>query len=394
MKRFEQKRILAILLVIVMVLAGTGMATAKPANAGNGNSWKTTADDADGENAAMAANNGRAVGKTRNDAKAQALYDLDLFEGISNEKLVAALDSDATRLQAITMIGRALKWDEEEGFRTNTTPLPADVQAFLAKGPTEAYRIEMANHVRYALAHGVTLGIGKNQFGVDMPINARMMYTWYARALMYEENVWENPEALVRLGMMTQEQLSVMNWDEPANRDALVGVMYNSMNWKFRGTNMKLVQRMIKNMWIDYKAAVRAGLMDPEETEMSYVVRQSDYDKLQLTFSHVLDKTAAENEANYAIRVRHHPYGAPVPETVSGGAIVTTPGAITVEDIIIDPEDYTAELSTDGNDVVLTFDDDFLVHDRVYVTPTQNVVSRFGGYTLDEDRDTRLIVIR
>ena len=388
----KQKQLVALLLVLVMLIAGTGAAMAKPASAGNGSSWKSVGASATPVRVTSADSNGKAFGKTSNDAKARALYDLNLFKGTSNTAFVAELARGATRMEAITLIGRALKWDAEEGFNSSSVPLPADVQAFLDEKPGDASRLEMANHVRYALAHGVTMGIGRGNFGVDMPVNARMMYTWYARALLHEEDVWNNPEVLAQLGMMNQERIRAMNWDEFANRDALVGIMYESMNWRIRGTNMKLVQRMLKHMWFDYKAAVRAGLMDPEETDMSYVVRQLDMDKLQLTFSHVLNEAAAETGTNYTIRVQHRPYG--TVEIVSGGAIVVTGGGITVAGTLVDPDDYTADLSEDGNDVVLTFEEDFLVGDKVFITPSQNIVSRFDGYTLDERRDTRLLVIR
>jgi hypothetical protein len=185
-----------------------------------------------------------------------------------------------------------------------------------------------------------------------------------------------------------------MNWEKHANRDDLVGIMYDAVNWKIRGTNMKLLQRMIKNMWIDYRAAIKAGLLDPREEGLAYVVRQSYRDQLKLTFSHPLNEAAAEASENYVIHVRHRPVGIVEPQTISGGAIVVTGGAITVEGETVDPEDYSGTLSDDGKSVVLQFNDDFWVGDRVYVTPTQAVVSREEGYKLDEKHDTRFIVIR
>ena len=206
--------------------------------------------------------------------------------------------------------------------------------------------------------------------------------------------MWNNPEVLEGLGFLNKEQLQSMDWEMASKRDDLVGIMYESMKWKIKGTNMKLVQRMVKNMWLDYKSAVKAGLIDPEETEMSYSVRQESRNTLKLTFSHALNEVAAEKANNYTIHVRHRPYGAVDMDTVSGGAIVVTGGAITVEGFVVEADDYAATLSEEGNVVTLTFVDDFLVGDRVFVTPSQNVVSAIHGYVLDDRKDTRMVVIR
>jgi hypothetical protein len=394
MKRFRHKQLVAIMMTAVMMMTGSGMAMAKSANAGNGNAAKRATEDVVRPAEAAGVSQGKAVGKTRNDAKAKALNDLKLFHGVSTTSFVPDLARGATRIEAITLIGRALKWTEEADFGTSSVGLPKDVLDYLAAAPNDASRVEMAEYVRYALAQGVTVGIDESRFGVGMPVNARMVFTWYARALLYEEDVWNHPELLVNLGMLSEADLAEMNWEKHANRDDLVGIMYDAMNWKIRGTNMKLLQRMIKNMWIDYRAAIKAGLLDPREEGLAYVVRQSYRDQLKLTFSHSLNEAAAEASENYVIHVRHRPVGIVEPQTISGGAIVVTGGAITVEGETVDPEDYSGTLSDDGKSVVLQFNDDFWVGDRVYVTPTQAVVSREEGYKLDEKHDTRFIVIR
>ncbi len=394
MKRFRHKQLVAIMMTAVMMMTGSGMAMAKSANAGNGNAAKRATEEVVRPAEAAGVSQGKAVGKTRNDAKAKALNDLKLFHGVSTTSFVPDLARGATRIEAITLIGRALKWTEEADFGTSSVGLPKDVLDYLAAAPNDASRVEMAEYVRYALAQGVTVGIDESRFGVGMPVNARMVFTWYARALLYEEDVWNHPELLVNLGMLSEADLAEMNWEKHANRDDLVGIMYDAVNWKIRGTNMKLLQRMIKNMWIDYRAAIKAGLLDPREEGLAYVVRQSYRDQLKLTFSHPLNEAAAEASENYVIHVRHRPVGIVEPQTISGGAIVVTGGAITVEGETVDPEDYSGTLSDDGKSVVLQFNDDFWVGDRVYVTPTQAVVSREEGYKLDEKHDTRFIVIR
>lgn len=394
MKRFRHKQLVAIMMTAVMMMTGSGMAMAKSANAGNGNAAKRATEEVVRPAEAAGVSQGKAVGKTRNDAKAKALNDLKLFHGVSTTSFVPDLARGATRIEAITLIGRALKWTEEADFGTSSVGLPKDVLDYLAAAPNDMSRVEMAEYVRYALAQGVTVGIDESRFGVGMPVNARMVFTWYARALLYEEDVWNHPELLVNLGMLSEADLAEMNWEKHANRDDLVGIMYDAVNWKIRGTNMKLLQRMIKNMWIDYRAAIKAGLLDPREEGLAYVVRQSYRDQLKLTFSHPLNEAAAEASENYVIHVRHRPVGIVEPQTISGGAIVVTGGAITVEGETVDPEDYSGTLSDDGKSVVLQFNDDFWVGDRVYVTPTQAVVSREEGYKLDEKHDTRFIVIR
>ena len=103
----SMKRVLAMLLVIIMVVTGSGIAMAKAG--GNGNGAKGDAIGTMGTATADAVkNNGKAVGKTKNAAKAKALYDLGLFKGISQKEFIPALESGTTRISAIVMIGRLI----------------------------------------------------------------------------------------------------------------------------------------------------------------------------------------------------------------------------------------------------------------------------------------------
>lgn len=247
------KRIVAGLLTLVLIAGSMSTAFASP-----GGNWKASKQSA------------------RNWSKAHVLYQMGLFKGKSSSAFLPALEDGSNRAEAIVLIGRAMGWPVDN----NITSIPEypDVPSYAAP------------YVRYALDQGITRGIGHKRFGAALPVNARMVYTWYARALQYTEDVWSDPSLLVRLGMLSQSQADRLSTiTDDATRDLLVEIIFDSMNWRIRGSDMRLVQRLARELWINIKAAEDAGLLNPEAKTMGFTATAVTQKSIRLSFNQVLD---------------------------------------------------------------------------------------------------------
>ncbi|PKM94301.1 MAG: hypothetical protein CVU84_12650 [Firmicutes bacterium HGW-Firmicutes-1] len=217
--------------------------------------------------------------KLKNVDKAQTLYDLGLFKGTSRTSYIPDLDRMSTRAEAIVLIGTSLGWPT-----TNITSVPGypDVPAWAAP------------YVAYALENNITKGTGHNKFGADLPVNERMIYTWYYRALLFTGDSWKNSEFLVTAGLITQEQADQMKdeltglTDTAVIRDKIVGIMFDSMQWKEKGSNQRLIQKLVKNSRVDWKKAKDRGLM-PDSNELTFDVKATSLKAVSVEFSQLLN---------------------------------------------------------------------------------------------------------
>lgn len=228
----------------------------------------------------------------KNEDKAQALYDLGLFKGTSSAAYVPALGNYATRAEALVLIGNALGWPKTE---VTTVPGYSDVPAWAA------------SYVAYALENNITKGVGDQKFGANLPVNQRMIYTWYYRALLFSEDSWKNSDFLVSAGLITQDQATQMKaeltglTDSAAIRDTIVGIMFESMQWKEKGSNQRLIQRLIHNNRVDWKKAKDHGF-EPDSEELTFNVKANSLKAITVEFSEEL-KSSTVTGASFDVKV-------------------------------------------------------------------------------------------
>ena len=316
------KRIISLVLVVAMLMTSTATVFAKgKAEQGNG--------------------------RYQNEFKAAALYDMGLFKGRSSKVYYPDLGTGATRAEAIKMIGEALGWASDTNATTGFKPSLTKVEGY-SDVPDWA-----APYVDYAIRHNITKGIGHGKFGANLPVNSRMMYTWYARALFYTEDIWNNMQLLVKLGFLTAEQYAELDKLSPSTRDALAGIMFNSLNWKFKGSDKKLIQRLVQLMWVNRDKAEDNGLLEPDKTTMTWTLKTVSSKTLQATFSQTVDGTTVNTDA-FQVTLKR------------GDATTTLDNSGT---------DAAFSVSTSGKVVTLAFASAFLNGDIVTVTPATTIES-------------------
>lgn len=217
----------------------------------------------------------------KNEDKAQVLYDLGLFKGTSSTSFVPDLDSLSTRAQAIVLIGTSLGWPKAD---ITSVPGYEDVPAWAAP------------YVAYALENNITKGTGKNKFGADLHVTQRMIYTWYYRALLFTEDSWENSDFLVSAGLITQDQANQMKaeitgqTDSSVIRDLIVSIMFDSMQWKEKGSNQRLIQKLVNSSKVSWKKAKDCGLLPNEE--LTFKVNANSLKAISVEFSEALNASS------------------------------------------------------------------------------------------------------
>ena len=326
------KRIVSLVLVVALLMTSTAtvLAKGKPDNRGK---------------------------HFQNEFKAAALYDMGLFKGRSPQVYDPDLGTGATRAEAIKMIGEALGWpadtDPATGFKASLTKVEGytDVPAWAAP------------YIDYAIRHNVTNGIGNGKFGANLPVNARMVYTWYARALYYTEDIWNNTELLVKLGFLTADQYAELDRLSPSTRDALTGIMFDSLRWKMKGSDKKLIQRLVQLMWVSREKAENSGLFDPEVDKMTWSLKPLAANTLQGTFSQTLNGTTVsttafqvvvKNDAN-----KNGTFEDAEVRTLANGSTSGVPAVFGV--------------GVSGKAVLFSFMTSFVNGDQVFITPATTI---------------------
>ncbi len=113
---------------------------------------------------------------------AEELYELGLFRGTGTQadgSPIFALDEQATRGQAITMLVRLLG-EESEALKTNYT------HPFRDTGWAEHY-------IGYAYENGISNGVSTTKFGTEDAIETAQFLTLVLRAMGYSEVDWRDP---------------------------------------------------------------------------------------------------------------------------------------------------------------------------------------------------------
>lgn len=177
-----------------------------------------------------------AFAASANDAKAQTLHELGLFQGTSTTSFVPALEEESNAQQALVLIGRALKWPVDMAAKSDFT----DVADWAAP------------YVAYAVEKGITNGVSATEFGASF--DGKRMVTWFLRALGYDMNdSWEKTTELAATAGLTVPTATT--------RDAVVGVIYEGLSSTPVGGTKTLVETIVGSDAALLKIAQDAGLV-------------------------------------------------------------------------------------------------------------------------------------
>ncbi len=350
------KKFMVLLLTLSLIVGSTGVAFANNSQSSSKSQGKNINNTKSSKEDTFKDFN-KNKNNVKNMYKANVLYNLGLFNGINSSTFVPDLETASDRAQAITLIGRAMGWDISKYKNDSTlTSKFTDLQAYAAP------------YILYAYDHNITKGIGNDRFGSTLPVNSRMMYTWYARALSYTEDVYKDPKLLYNIGLMTQVQYDTLmntNWSELDNdaiRDQIVSIMYDSMFWKTKGSNVRLIRNMYNHSWINRNYAEECGLLDePTEKIVSWNATLMSVKAIKLDFTQILNPDSVDELNNSQI-------------------------AIKIDDVVLPTNKYSLEVA--GKSIYVTLTDSLIpqtvvnttgvFNDKLEITVSNTITSNQG----------------
>ena len=184
---------------------------------------------------------------------ADILYELGLFKGTGfdkNGKPIYELDRGATRHEAITMLVRLLGKEVESQAIPWTTPF-TDL-ADWAKP-----------YVGYAYANKLAGGTSKTTFSGNEPVSATQYLTFVLRALGYEDEKdfqWDKAWVLSDSLGITDEKYNEKN--NKVTRGDIVSISEKALSTKMKGTDKKLIEKLIEGNVVSSEKAMKVGLVD------------------------------------------------------------------------------------------------------------------------------------
>lgn len=188
------------------------------------------------------------------DAAADAaglLHSLGLFLGVgvnADGSPDYALDREATRAEAVTMLVRLFGKEAEALSRSWTTPF-SDVPDWARP------------YVGYAYAHGLTFGISGSAFGSSRAVTSSEFITFVLRALGYTSGLdfeWDNARVLSDALGFTGGSYS--GAAEPFLRGGIAVISFAALSVRHKGMDMTLCDTLIEAGVFTAWAARAAGL--------------------------------------------------------------------------------------------------------------------------------------
>lgn len=214
--------------------------------------------------------------------KAEVLFDLGLFSGISTDRFKPDLESKANREQAAKMVTVALGWSIE------------------GQGDSEFKDVSdwAQPYVGLAVEKGVTKGAGLDKTGYpvfdsQMAITERQLSTWFDRVIWASDTAWENNSALDDTVGITRGQL--------------VEQTYEALKQVPVGQDKRLIETVLAGDEVKLQLASEGGLMtdsapvaDGMRPDIAGIVVNDD-DKIIITFTEAVEAISAVDLSHYTI---------------------------------------------------------------------------------------------
>lgn len=155
---------------------------------------------------------------------AEQLYELGLFRGTGTQadgSPIFALEENATRGQAITMLVRLLGM-ESEALATNYT------HPFRDTSWAEHY-------IGYAYENGISNGVSPTAFGTEDPIETAQFLTLVLRAMGYSEVDWRDPYP-------TADAVGLIYWDGDCLRGDIAIICRSALECELKDSGKTLYE--------------------------------------------------------------------------------------------------------------------------------------------------------
>lgn len=180
---------------------------------------------------------------------ADALNGLGLFQGRGGTAGYA-LDANLTRAEGMALLIRMIGKDEEVKDKTYNTPF-VDVPAWAA------------GYVGYAYTNAITNGMGADKFGSDVQLADNMFLTLVLRALGYSdapekaEFTWDKPYELAKKVGLIEKAIA----DTSFTRGDAVVIFWNALNTKLVGEDLTLAEDLVKQGIFTAEQFAEAGVI-------------------------------------------------------------------------------------------------------------------------------------
>ncbi len=214
-----------------------------------------------------------------NDDKAEVLYKLGLFKGVSTTEFDPALDQETDAAQAITLIGRALQWEVDEDATVAFTDVPDYAVPYIA----------------YAVDAKITNGVSDTTFGTEY-IDGQRMVAWMLRALGYDmTKSWDETDTLAEEAGLTVPENKL--------RDDVVNVIYEALTTTPVDGDMTLIEKIVGDDAQLRAVAEAEGLMQAVPEDIAVVdVEALNLVQVAVEFNKEVDADTAEDIANYDVK--------------------------------------------------------------------------------------------
>ena len=187
------------------------------------------------------------------ETEAEALREMGLFLGTDAG---FELDRAPNRAEALVMLIRLLGKEAEAKECTAETPLK-DVEGKW-----------MESYVAWAYTNDITKGVSADRFDYAGEANARMFLTFVIRALGYSD---ADGDFTYNAAISKASELGLISAGSYGSgtfyRDDCVAVSYTALNTKLKGSEQRLIEKLVADGAVSEAAAEKCGFLQPDSGE-------------------------------------------------------------------------------------------------------------------------------
>ena len=235
--------------------------------------------------------------------KAEILRQLEIYQGISTDSFVPALDQDLTRGQGALLLARL--FNKEADIEKMTDAEVEEVLKGFADGSKVPAYVKKA--VAYFVDNKVINGsLNNGELTIDEAgsLYAEQFAALILRQMGYQDSHYTKAiEELAAVeGVAGLDSYTSIAGSE-IKRDHAVGIMYGSLTGKYEGETATVISKIVEAKPALREVAEKHGLIEAEVKALAVEsVTALNAKQLEIKFNVAVDKDSAEDESNYEVK--------------------------------------------------------------------------------------------
>lgn len=235
--------------------------------------------------------------------KAEILRQLEIYQGISTDSFVPALDQDLTRGQGALLLARL--FNKEADIEKMTDAEVVEVLKDFADGSKVPAYVKKA--VAYFVDNKVINGsLNNGELTIDEAgsLYAEQFAALILRQMGYQDSHYTKAiEELAAVeGVAGLDSYTSIAGSE-IKRDHAVGIMYGSLTGKYEGEDATVISKIVEAKPALREVAEKHGLIEAEVKALAVEsVKALNAKQLEIKFNVAVDKDSAEDENNYEVK--------------------------------------------------------------------------------------------